>query len=94
MFKHNTYFDHNVQSLGFEDSTGPASVGVMAPGSYEFGTSTREVMTVVSGKLIIRLPGADSDTEFTPGQSFEVASGETFGVRIEEPSSYLCRYGD
>lgn len=32
-------------------------LGVMAPGEYEFGTSTTEYMTVVSGMTTILLPG-------------------------------------
>jgi uncharacterized protein YaiE (UPF0345 family) len=91
--KHNTYFDGQVQSLGFDDATGAASVGVMAPGSYEFGTSTPEDMTVITGTLFITLPGTAEEKAFGPGESFQVDSGVTFGVRIEEPSSYLCRYG-
>jgi uncharacterized protein YaiE (UPF0345 family) len=34
----------------------PATVGVIAPGEYEFGTSTVEVMTVITGKLSALLP--------------------------------------
>ena len=90
---HNTYFDDHVQSLGFEDALGKASVGVMAPGRYDFGTSTAEGMTVITGTLFITLPGTEEEKAFTPGESFQVESGATFGVRIEEPSSYLCRYG-
>ncbi|MEX2606041.1 MAG: pyrimidine/purine nucleoside phosphorylase [Kiritimatiellia bacterium] len=94
MFKTNQYFDGKVVSIAFEDHSGPATVGVMAPGTYEFGTSTREHMTVVSGSLTIRLPGATADTVFHPGESFEVEAGQSFGVMVTEDTSYLCRYGD
>ncbi len=94
MFKTNQYFDGKVVSIAFEDHSGPATVGVMAPGTYEFGTSTHELMTVVSGSLTIRLPGASADTVFHPGESFEVAAGQSFGVVVTEDTSYLCRYGD
>lgn len=39
MFKVNEYFDGNVASIAFATPEGPATVGVMAVGEYEFGTS-------------------------------------------------------
>jgi len=47
--RHNRYFDDRVQSLGFSDAEGDATVGVIDPGEYAFGTSQRERMTVVAG---------------------------------------------
>lgn len=51
MIKVNEYFNGTVKSLGYETADGPATVGVMAKGEYEFGTSTLEIMTVVTGSL-------------------------------------------
>ena len=45
MFKVNEYFDGKVKSLAFKTADGPATIGVMAPGEYEYGTSTVEIMT-------------------------------------------------
>jgi hypothetical protein len=45
MFKVNKYFDGKVKSLAFQTADGPATIGVMAAGEYEFGTSTVEIMT-------------------------------------------------
>ena len=59
MLQINEYFDGNVMSIGFQGQPLAASVGVMAPGEYEFGTSQKEVMTVVCGELVVKLPGAD-----------------------------------
>jgi uncharacterized protein YaiE (UPF0345 family) len=42
MFKTNEYFEGNVKSLSFQGADGPATIGVMAKGEYEFGTSTIE----------------------------------------------------
>lgn len=94
MFKHNQYFEGKVSSLAFDTPEGPATLGVMAPGEYEFGTNTREVMTVITGSLIIRQPGAADWTAYGPGEQFEVAANVTFGVRVETDTAYLCRYGD
>ena len=41
MFKVNEYFDGKVKSIGFKTSEAPATVGVMAPWHYEFGTLKR-----------------------------------------------------
>ena len=57
MFKVNEYFDGTVKSIAFGTAEGPATIGVMAPGEYEFGTSQREIMHVVSGALTVKLPG-------------------------------------
>src|SRR5207248_11638632 len=43
--KHNTYFDGNVQSIGFERHGRRATAGVIAPGEYHFGTEAPERMT-------------------------------------------------
>jgi hypothetical protein len=40
MFKVNEYYDGRVKSLAFASPAGPATVGVMAPGEYEFATQT------------------------------------------------------
>ena len=56
MLETNEYFDGNVKSIGFKTATLPATVGVMEMGEYEFGTSQKETMTVVSGALTVMLP--------------------------------------
>jgi len=93
MFKTNEYFDGKVKSLAFETKDGPATLGVMAPGTYEFGTSTPEEMTVITGTLVIRQPGASKSITYGPGTSFKVAANIKFGVDVPETTSYLCRYG-
>ena len=92
MFETNEYFEGKVKSIAFQADGGPATVGVMAPGEYEFGTSSREIMKVVSGGLRIQHPGSDAWTDYGPGDSFEVASGVKFGVKVSEDTSYLCLY--
>jgi uncharacterized protein YaiE (UPF0345 family) len=92
MFKVNEYFDGKVKSIGFTTIEGAATVGVMAEGDYEFGTSTVEIMTVTSGTLEIRLPGEVSWKRCQQGESFTVPAGIKFGVRVAAPASYLCLY--
>ncbi len=92
MFKVNEYFGGNVKSLAFENAEGPATVGVMAPGDYEFGTSTVEYMTVTSGKLTILLPGETEWKTYKPYETFIVAKDTKFKVKVAEQSAYKCVY--
>lgn len=93
MFKTNEYFGGNVVSIAFQTQSLPATVGVMAAGDYEFGTSQRETMTVISGKLEVKLPGSDSWTSYGEGESFIVEANQKFQVKVESDTSYLCLYG-
>ena len=92
MFKTNEYFNGNVKSIAFNSEEGPATVGVMATGDYEFGTDSVEIMTVISGSMDIKLPGNDTWKSFQAGESFDVEKGIKFGVRIKQETSYFCLY--
>jgi uncharacterized protein YaiE (UPF0345 family) len=90
MLKFNTYFDGNVQSIGFERLGRRMTAGVIAPGQYHFGTDAPERMTVVSGELEAKL--GDEWRLYPAGTSFEVQGKSAFDVRAKEPAAYLCEY--
>ena len=90
--KVNEYFDGKVRSISFQTETLPASVGVMAPGEYEFPTSQKETITVVSGALTVKLPGSDEWVRFEAGSGFVVDANETFQLKVAVDSAYLCTY--
>lgn len=92
MFKVNEYFDGKVTSIAFASPEGPATVGVMAPGDYEFGTSSIEIMSVIAGAMDIKLPGTAEWQTVKAGESFEVAANVKFGVRMQVETAYLCLY--
>jgi purine/pyrimidine-nucleoside phosphorylase len=92
LFKVNEYFDGDVASIAFATAAGPATVGVMAVGEFEFGTSQLEIMHVVSGALTVKLPGADEWETFAAGTQFSVPADSKFGVRTEVETAYLCEY--
>ena len=92
MLNVNEYFEGKVKSIGFQTSTLPATVGVMAIGEYEFGTSEKETMTVVSGQLIVKLPEHSDWNTFDAGQSFVVEANQTFQLKVEVETAYLCTY--
>lgn len=92
MFNVNEYFDGKVKSIALENAEGPATVGVMAPGEYEFNTSKVEYMTVTTGMLTVQLPGDSSWKEYGSGETFIVEKDSSFRVRVEEPTAYKCLY--
>jgi uncharacterized protein YaiE (UPF0345 family) len=92
MLKHNSYFDGNVQSIGFERLGRRMTAGVMAPGEYHFGTDAPERMSVTSGELAVRLAPGGEWRAYPGGTVFEIAGGSGFDVRAAEPSAYLCEF--
>ena len=92
MFKCNTYFEGNVVSIAFEGSDGEATVGVMAPGEYEFGTSKQEHMKIVSGSMLVKLPGEDTFKKYENGDIFIVDANLKFNLIVEVETAYLCLY--
>lgn len=92
MLKVNEYFDGKVKSIAFQTATLPATVGVMAIGEYEFGTSQKEVMTVVSGQLTVKLPDSIEWQDFPAGKSFIVEANKKFQLKVAEETAYLCTY--
>ncbi|MCP5163275.1 MAG: pyrimidine/purine nucleoside phosphorylase [Hahellaceae bacterium] len=92
MLKVNEYFDGKVKSIALQTKDLPATVGVMAPGNYTFGTSQREYMTVVSGALKVKLPGSDEWQTFSDGQQFIVEANQSFDLQVEIDTAYLCKY--
>ena len=93
MFDTNEYFDGKVKSIAFKTETNPATVGVMAPGDYVFNTDDKEKMVVVSGALTIKLSGENDFTTYSEGQSFDVEANNSFDVKVETETAYLCIYG-
>ena len=92
MFNVNEYFDGKVKSLGFENNNGAVTIGVMAAGEYEFGTSTVEYMTVTSGKMTVLLPGETKWKTYNEYETFIVEKDTKFKVKVDEATSYKCVY--
>ena len=92
MLQVNEYFDGQVKSIGMNCAEGKATVGVIAAGTYEFGTSTVEIMTVVSGKLLVKLADEIDWKEYEKFESFVVPKDSKFKVKAAEDTPYLCLY--
>lgn len=89
----NRYFDDQVLSLSFENSNGKSTVGLMAVGTYEFTTSEKERIVVLSGALMMQRRGDPELVLVSDGEEFHVARNEKFVVEVTEPTAYLCEYG-
>ncbi len=89
--KHNTYFDGNVQSIGYERHGRRATVGVIAPGEYHFGTEGPERMSIVSGEISAR-PDGGTWISYPAGTAFEISGHSGFDVRASQPAAYLCEF--
>jgi len=92
MFKTNEYFDGNVKSITFETAEGRATMGVMAKGEYEFGTSTVEYMTVVSGEMQVLLPGESKWKIYKEFETYIVPKDAKFKVKVNGDTAYRCFY--
>ena len=92
MLVSNDYFDGRVKSIGFKTASLPATVGVMAPGEYEFGTSQTETMRVISGTLTVKLPNSTRWETISEGAEFVVPANEKFQLKVEIDTAYLCTY--
>ncbi len=92
MLKTNEYFNGNVKSIALENDEGVSTVGVMDIGEYEFGTSSIEYMTVVSGDLNVMLPDSNEWKVYKKGETFIVAKDSKFKVKASEQVAYFCLY--
>jgi len=89
--QHNSYFEGKVQSLAVATPRGPATVGVIEPGRYSFGTDCEEHMHIVSGLLKAKLPGGEWQS-YGAGQHFVVPPHVKFEVDAAADVAYLCYY--
>ena len=92
MFKINQYFEGKVASIAFQTASLPATVGVMAVGEFEFGTTQKETVTVVSGALTVKLPDSSEWKTVNAGDHFIVQANEKFQLQVAEETAYLCTY--
>ncbi len=92
MIKVNEYFDGKVKSLALENKEGLVTVGVMEHGEYEFGTSTVEYMTVISGGLTVLLPEKSEWKDYGPFETFIVDKDTKFKVKVDGQTAYKCVY--
>ncbi|CAM2983682.1 pyrimidine/purine nucleoside phosphorylase [Paenibacillus sediminis] len=89
----NVYFNGNVTSrtVLLEDGS-KVTLGIMLPGTYEFGTDTKEVMEILSGDLKVLLPDAKDWTHIQGQGTFSVPAQRTFKLEVRSVTDYCCSY--
>jgi purine/pyrimidine-nucleoside phosphorylase len=92
--KVNEYFEGKVKSVAFQGNPYNSTVGVMAPGEYEFSTGKAEIMTVISGELDVKLPGKAEWKKFAAGTKFDVEGNSKFQLKVARDTAYLCEFVD
>ena len=68
------------------------TLGLMLPGEYQFSTSQKEIMGILSGTVEVQLPGSQSWQTITGGESFTVEANAAFGIRVLTVTDYCCSY--
>ncbi|CAD6512883.1 pyrimidine/purine nucleoside phosphorylase [Paraburkholderia sabiae] len=91
--KANVYFDGKCVShtVLFADGT-RKTLGVILPGTLNFGTDAPELMEVQAGKCRIRLDGSDEWKTYAAGDSFSVPGKSRFDIDVVETLDYVCSY--
>lgn len=90
--KVNEYFEGNVKSISFQGKPYSSTVGVMAPGEYEFGTGKPEIMNIIAGELEVKLPGKNEWKKFVGGTKFDVEANSKFQLKVLQDTAYLCEF--
>jgi len=91
--KANVYFDGKVTSrtVVFPDGS-KKTLGVMQPGVYEFSTTDKEIMEIMSGELDVLLSGEKNWMTVKGGESFAVAANSKFTMKVKRLSDYCCSF--
>jgi uncharacterized protein YaiE (UPF0345 family) len=63
----------------------------MKHNNYEFSTSSEERMSIVAGRVRVKLPGG-AWREYEKGEGFEVPPNVKFQIAAEVDAAYVCRY--
>jgi uncharacterized protein YaiE (UPF0345 family) len=93
--KANVYFDGKVvsHSVIFPDGE-KKTIGLIYPGSYNFGTGAPEKMEIIAGSCKVKVAGADDWTAYEAGTYFEVPGNSSFDITVEEGiTEYICSFG-
>ena len=89
----NIYFAGKVTSRKVKFSDGVVkTLGIMMPGSFEFGTEQSEIMEITAGEMEVLLPGKTDWQKVHSGESFEVPANSSFKLEVKSVVDYCCSY--
>jgi len=89
----NIYFDGKVTSrkVKFRDGV-VKTLGIMMPGSFEFGTEQHEIMEITAGEMNVLLSGKTEWQTIQAGESFKVPANSSFKAEVKSLVDYCCSY--
>ncbi len=91
--KANIYYDGQVTSRSVTTAEGEKiTLGIMLPGSYNFGTGAPELMEVTQGSCRVKLAGSDEWNSYGAGESFNVPGNSNFDIEVVEVMDYICHF--
>ena len=89
----NIYFEGKVISRNiFLKDGSKKTLGVMLAGEYEFKTTSRELMEIISGKLNLKIKNDDEWKSITNGMEFNIPKNSSFKLKVLELVNYTCSY--
>jgi uncharacterized protein YaiE (UPF0345 family) len=86
------YHGDKVMSLTYEDQASSFSVGVIAPGEYQFGSIRKEVFTVTHGEISAWHEDSNIWQTFGVNEQFTIPDHKNFKLKVESVSAYICHY--
>lgn len=92
--KANVYFDGRVVSrdVFFQDGL-RRTIGVVLPGTYEFGVGDKEIVTIISGEAEVLLPpGLKEWEKVSEGSLFSIIKDSSYKLRCSVILEYLCEF--
>ncbi len=92
MFKLRKYHGDRVESLTYEENGRAASVGIISAGEYEFGAVKKEVTTVCSGGIMVKVGDETEWRRYKKGETFMVPAQSNFKYKVDEITTYYCKY--
>ncbi|OAB48359.1 pyrimidine/purine nucleoside phosphorylase [Paenibacillus antarcticus] len=89
----NVYYDGKVTSRTvILDGGSKVTLGIMLPGTYEFGTDVPEIMEILSGDLEVLLPDATEWQTIKGPSTFHVPGQSKFKLEVRSVTDYCCSY--
>jgi hypothetical protein len=86
----NVYFDGKVLSHTIHLPDGSRkTLGIIAPGSFYFGTAAAELMEITAGTCEVTIKDSGTATTYLAGTSFNVPANSGFEIKV---SDGLCQY--
>ncbi len=92
--KANVYFEGKVvsHSVLFPDGS-KKTLGIIYPGSFNFGTGAPERMEVVAGTCRVKLAGQETWNTYGAGTFFDVPGNSSFDIAVETGvMEYVCSF--